>query len=335
MKDLVPHGLHLTDAQMRKLLRGHTIQISKETLGMGAGKNVIHLGKKHSNKMMRAYNARKGLRLKLEPEELEVSGAGFFGKAGKALKSVARNKDMQKFGQVMIDYASPFAGQIVTEATGDPALGELVSKTVNGVAGRSFAKFGEREVHKKKRLAGGNITATGKDSGKRLIVAGTDRAVRALEGSGMHGGNITKTAKKSGSRLIVAGTDRAVRALEGSGLYGYGFSHPFGQPVNGYGIFNSPMNAGKKYIRRQEGKVGLGLATQSAVYKNAMRRNMGVSIANSAVASPAPKGMMNKNVAPAGNLMTMSPYARANSPQMHPFVPTNSYQNSGVSYNMR
>ena len=73
---------------------------------------------------------------------------------------------------------------------------------------------GNRRGHAKK---GGNITATAKDSGKRLIVAGTDRAVQAIEGSGI-GGNITATSKDSGKRLIVAGTDRAVQAIEGSGV---------------------------------------------------------------------------------------------------------------------
>lgn len=91
--------------------------------------------------------------------------------------------------------------------------------------------------------AGGNVKGTAKDSGSRLLVAGTDRAVRALDGSGknkhymrtaaqtalllanpasMHarGGNLKKVAKKSASRLLVSATDRAVRALEGSGYGG-------------------------------------------------------------------------------------------------------------------
>ena len=37
------------------------------------------------------------------------------------------------------------------------------------------------------KLKGGNITKTAKDSGKRLITSGTDRAVQAIEGSGFHG----------------------------------------------------------------------------------------------------------------------------------------------------
>ena len=59
----------------------------------------------------------------------------------------------------------------------------------------------------------GNIKAVGKDSGKRLIIAGTDRAIRAITGSG----NIKSVGKDSGKRLIIAGTDRAIRAITGSG----------------------------------------------------------------------------------------------------------------------
>jgi hypothetical protein len=114
---------------------------------------------------------------------------------------------------------------------------------------------GSGKLKKTSRSIGGNITATAKDSGKRLIVSGTDRAVQAIEGSGIAsdlfvranqkdaikatnryglnfqtpqehtnifgygiGGNITATAKDSGKRLIVSGTDRAVQAIEGSGV---------------------------------------------------------------------------------------------------------------------
>ena len=63
----------------------------------------------------------------------------------------------------------------------------------------------------------GNLKRTAKGSAKRLIVAGTDRLIRSIEGSGI-GGNIKKTAKGSAKRLIVAGTDRLIRSIEGSGV---------------------------------------------------------------------------------------------------------------------
>lgn len=74
----------------------------------------------------------------------------------------------------------------------------------------------------------GNLKATSKDAAKQLIVAGTERAVRALEGSGKGkprlvskklkgGANLTATSKDAAKQLIVAGADRAIRAIEGSG----------------------------------------------------------------------------------------------------------------------
>ena len=45
----------------------------------------------------------------------------------------------------------------------------------------------------------GNLTRTSKGSVKRLITSATDRAIRAIEGSGI-GGNIKATAKDSGKR---------------------------------------------------------------------------------------------------------------------------------------
>jgi hypothetical protein len=110
---------------------------------------------------------------------------------------------------------------------------------------------------------GGNIKKVAKDSGKRLIISGTNRAIRAIDGSGMAsdlfvrahqkdaikatnrygldsgsmdrdarlendedyygygiGGNIKAVGKDSGKRLIISGTERAIRAIDGSGVSG-------------------------------------------------------------------------------------------------------------------
>jgi hypothetical protein len=132
----------------------------------------------------------------------------------------------------------------------------------------------------------GNVKATAKDSGKRLIVASTDRAVQAIEGSGIAsnlfvranqkdavkaanryglnyqtpqehtnifgygiGGNITSTSKDSGKRLIVASTDRAVRAIDGSGIND--IRRPFFGATNTAinGMTGSSVNRMKKATR--------------------------------------------------------------------------------------
>ena len=90
----------------------------------------------------------------------------------------------------------------------------VLKKSARRNAGRLITAGTDRAI---RYLEGGNVIATSKDSAKRLITAGTDRAIRALDGSGF-GGNIIATSKDSGKRLIVAGTDRAVRALDGSGV---------------------------------------------------------------------------------------------------------------------
>jgi hypothetical protein len=63
----------------------------------------------------------------------------------------------------------------------------------------------------------GNIKRTSRTNAKRLITSATDRAIRALEGSGI-GGNITAVGKDTGKSVIIASGDRAVRAIEGSGV---------------------------------------------------------------------------------------------------------------------
>jgi hypothetical protein len=68
-------------------------------------------------------------------------------------------------------------------------------------------------------LGSGVIKKSARGNAGRLITAGTDRAIRAIDGSGI-GGNIKATAKDSGKRLIVAGTDRAIKAIEGSSIGG-------------------------------------------------------------------------------------------------------------------
>ena len=320
MTSLIPHKLNISIPQLKRLLKGHAVQLSKELIGSGAGDKVVHLNKKNANKLMRAYNNSKGMRLTLGPDEMSITGGNV----------IATSKDVSK---------------------------DLIN------AG------GDRAV---RAIEGSNVKKTAKKNASRLITAGTDRALRALAGSGVNrlnkanrwegfanktirdaidtagkagrvyydttsplsrmgfgvrrkrGGNVIATSKDVSKDLINAGGDRAVRAIEGSGrrrggygLYGYGAMQPAVMPVN----VNPP-------------KLGKGLATRSKVYRTAMRRNIGVDIDNASIAKP-PSGRYNPAVKPASSIMTMSPYQGTNSPAMHPFVPMNSYQNSGVSPNMR
>jgi len=338
MNSLIPHKLNISVPQLKRLLKGHAVQLSKELIGSGAGDKEIHLNKKNANKLMRAYNNSKGMRLTLGPDEMAITGGNV----------IATSKD---------------AGKALITAGAD--------RGVRAIEGSGATEARNMMMRNAKRKYGGNVKKTAKSGAKTLINAGVARAVRALAGSGINrlnkanrwegfanktvrdaidtagkagrvyydttsplsqlgfgvgrrkrGGNVIATSKDAGKALITAGADRGVRAIEGSGrhrggygLYGYGAMQPAVMPVV------AP-------------KLGKGLASRTKVYRNAMRRNIGVDIDNASVAKP-PSGRYNSAVKPASSIMTMSPYQGTNSPAMHPFIPMNAYQNSGVSQNMR
>ena len=83
-----------------------------------------------------------------------------------------------------------------------------------------------KEVKKleKAQKKGAAATITGGSLGSTMLMMGNPYSL-----SGRGEGNVKSVAKEQGKRLLVAGTDRAVRALEGSGvhypppmMYGYG-----------------------------------------------------------------------------------------------------------------
>jgi hypothetical protein len=120
----------------------------------------------------------------------------------------------QKTGKGMTLTMDPFQMQNHQHLRGSGNL----KRTAKGSAKRLIVAGTDRLIRSIEGSGiGGNIKKTAKGSAKRLIVAGTDRLIRSIEGSGI-GGNIKAVGKDSGKRLIVAGTDRAIQAIEGSGV---------------------------------------------------------------------------------------------------------------------
>jgi len=89
-------------------------------------------------------------------------------------------------------------------------------------------------------------------------------------------------------------------------------------------------------VRRGRGrprKVGGDVASMSAPYKQALRMNYGgLTLNNEAVANASVSNFaINPRVKPSSTEMTLSPYARMDSPAMNPFIPTNYKQMGGTS----
>ena len=66
---------HLTTPQLRKLHKGETVQLKHEHIGEGL---KIHLAHGKIKKMLTAKRNKKGMRLKMTPEEVEMNGHGIF-----------------------------------------------------------------------------------------------------------------------------------------------------------------------------------------------------------------------------------------------------------------
>ncbi len=64
--------MSLSDAQLRKLAKGGSIQLRHDQI-IG-GLNIRKLSLETQKKMKKAWNSNKGMRLKLAPEEIEGSG---------------------------------------------------------------------------------------------------------------------------------------------------------------------------------------------------------------------------------------------------------------------
>jgi hypothetical protein len=68
--------MSLSNGQLRKLLKGGYVQLRNDQI-VGSGLCMLKLLLETQKKMKKAWNANKGMRLKLAPEEIEGSGLNF------------------------------------------------------------------------------------------------------------------------------------------------------------------------------------------------------------------------------------------------------------------
>ena len=84
-------------------------------------------------------------------------------------------------------------------------------KTFQAHHGCTYKEALKRASASYKKLKGGNITKTAKTSGKQVITASGDRAVKAIEGSGFYGGTDGEQTVRTSSDGFSA--DKAKKAL--------------------------------------------------------------------------------------------------------------------------
>jgi len=125
-------------------------------------------------------------------------------------------------------------------------------------------------------------------------------------------GALASTA--TGNPLLGAVASRTVGKMAGDAVgkaTGYGVKRPRGRPR----------------------KVGGAVASTSAAYRNTLRRNFsGLELQAPVINNPSASSFKtNPRVEPSSTEMTLSPYARMDSPAMNPFIPTKYTQQGGTS----
>jgi hypothetical protein len=141
----------LSESQISKALKGLPVRVSS------GNQHDIELSKEQLKKFAKAQKLGKAMNITLDPfqiqNHLKLIGSG-----------VNRLKKGQRWEQ--------FANATIRDGIDTAGKASRVYYDSTG----PMAQLGMG--------VGGNITKVAKDSGKRLIVSGTDRAIRAIDGSG-------------------------------------------------------------------------------------------------------------------------------------------------------
>jgi hypothetical protein len=289
--------------------------------------------------------------LKMGAEALGSAIGGYFGNAevgkniGKTIGeaganalekrdvNVAKYELASKAKEAGLDYARKEGRRRIAQHVDDDLYRGLAQHGLNVADKKISATTGEQDL---RRLGYGMK--------RPKLVKGSQEAkdymasIRAKKGKGI-GDDILGGLKKVGRYAIPATTGtlgglaggvatggNPVGAIVGSAGGSYG-----GQKlVDLLGIEGAGMRRGRGRPR----KVGKGGATQSKAFQQTLRNNFGGLQLRSEVLSNAPLSsfnQVNSIVRPSSDAMTLSPYARMDSPAMNPFIPAYYTQQGGNS----
>lgn len=98
----------ISDAKLKKLQKGHIIQLKHDEIPEIANQYLFHDGNK--KKMMKAYNNGCGIRIQLNNDEIDDNvGEGLMSVAKKGAKFVRENKQLNKLKDQAIDQGLNYA----------------------------------------------------------------------------------------------------------------------------------------------------------------------------------------------------------------------------------
>ena len=286
MHDFVPHQVHLSVAQMKKLGGGLATNLKHSQMGADKGEVVVMLKPQSARKMLTAYKKGKGMRLCMSPDEIEHTmkhGKGFF-KGLKKFTGINKSdvvRSAKEAGKQLVQHGSEALGTAVGTYFGNPQAGAMLGHAV-GQAGNSaidrtkstkkgFAfdtKGYKNEILKTalsvlppdEREIVEDGLKTYKDI-KEEAIKDVRRDIRAeSEGRGLYGGRLPKGSAEAKERMA------RLRAMKSGGKIGDSIKKAFKKSSSTLDrTFTSPQAISTyKTIGRHAIEQGIPLATTLA-----------------------------------------------------------------------
>ena len=259
-----------------------------------------------------------------------VGEAGASGLEGRDF-NITKNELANEVKKQGLDYARREGRRAIRENIDDPIYKQAAKESLNLADRRISATTGAEDL---KRL--------GLGMKRPKLVKGSQEAkdymasIRAKKGAG-----VGDFFKKVG-RYVIPATTGTLGGLAGGAATGgnpagaiagsAAGSYAGNQLVKKLGIEGAGMMAVRGRGRPRK-VVGMG-ASMSKPFQQALRNNFGGLQLRNEVLNNAPASSFNQVnpiVKPSSDVMTMSPYARMDSPAMNPFIPAYYTQQGGVS----
>lgn len=258
--ETIPHQLHLTALQAKKMVNGMPVNIPLRQMGSDKGEEVVYLGRDNAKKLLSSFKKGKGMRLKLSPNEIKqtmISGRGVnvekaFKKAGSKIKK-GFNKEIVDSGvgkeiasrliDIGADVVLPAGTTALSMALGDPTglSGAVVGKALGDQIQKSAEKKGygamspEQARKEYMRLI---RSMRGKSEAEKEAIKGSGFFKTVRQITGMKKKDIIDNTKIIGKEVV----------NNGSMMVGQAITAYTGNPVVGQAVASSLQKAGNSAI---------------------------------------------------------------------------------------
>jgi hypothetical protein len=258
--DFIPHQIHLTTAQIRKLGGGLATNLKHSQMGADKGDIVVMLRPQNARKMLTSYKKTKGMRLMMSPEEVEETmkqGTGFFQTLKKwtGINKSDVIKGAKRIGKDVVHHGATAVGTAVGAYFGNPMAGAMLGETL-GRAGekvldsveptKAGIKFNPRE----------GVNSIKRDA-KKVAIEALEAKISTLPAEYQAVAKRAMKGEYPESEEVERAMSRAISS-EGRGLYGGSMK---GSPEM------KERMARLRAMRKVGGKVNIGKAFRDLGHK--------------------------------------------------------------------